>query len=46
MLILPTGKRPILGRQILYFEDETFDARSRIPPPYTDELLRVSQFAT
>lgn len=46
MLILPTGKRPILGRQILYFEDETFDARSRIPPPYTDELVRVSQFAT
>jgi len=41
MLILPTGRRPILGRQVLYFEDPTFDARSRIPPPCTDDLLQA-----
>lgn len=39
MLILPTGKRPILGRQILYFEESIWAARSRIPAPRTDDLL-------
>lgn len=46
MLILPTGKRPILGRQILYFEDKVFSDRSRISPPSSsDNLLAASQFA-
>ncbi len=45
MLILPTGKRPILGRQILYFEDPLFDARSRIlPPDRGDDLLAAARF--
>lgn len=38
MLILPTGKRPILGQQILYFDHVVFDQRSRIQPGHTDEL--------
>jgi type IV secretion system protein VirD4 len=46
MLILPTGKRPVLGRQILYFQDPTFNARSKIaPPPSGDDLIQTARFA-
>jgi type IV secretory pathway TraG/TraD family ATPase VirD4 len=45
MLILPTGHRPIYGRQILYFEDQTFNPRSKIKPPLRgDQLLRAARF--
>lgn len=45
MLILPTGQRPILGRQILYFQDEIFLARSRLlPPAKGDDLELIRQF--
>jgi type IV secretion system protein VirD4 len=45
MIILPTGKRPILGRQILYFEDPIFDTRSKLAPPaQSDNLLQTSRF--
>lgn len=38
MLILVTGHPPILGRQILYFADRVFAARSRILPPKTGRI--------
>jgi type IV secretion system protein VirD4 len=39
LLLMTAGKRPIRGRQILYFEDPTFAARAAIlPPPTTDTL--------
>lgn len=45
MIILPTGHRPILGRQILYFEDPVFLARSMVlPPARSDDLEIVRQF--
>ena len=43
MLILVTGQRPILGRQILYFEDPTFLARSRILPPERSDDIELSR---
>ena len=32
MLVFAAGTAPIYGKQILYFQDATFDARSKIPP--------------
>ena len=41
MLIFAAGHAPIYGRQLLYFVDPVFSARSRVPPPETsDRLLR------
>jgi type IV secretion system protein VirD4 len=45
MLILATGQYPILGRQILYFEDAVWNARSRLlPPAASDNLELIRQF--
>lgn len=33
MLIFTAGHNPIYGRQILFFIDPTFSARSKLPPP-------------
>ena len=41
MLIFAAGHAPIYGRQLLYFQDPTFSARSKIPAPEaSDRLLR------
>src|SRR5579859_1497897 len=45
MLILPTGQKPIYGRQIIYFQDPVFLTRSRIlPPDLGDDLEIIRQF--
>jgi type IV secretion system protein VirD4 len=45
MLVLPTGRKPILGRQILYFEDPIFAERARIPAPeFGDDLVSPARF--
>ncbi len=45
MLILPTGERPIFGRQILFFEDPVFAARAQIlPPAFSDNLEATRWF--
>ncbi|MGC8494197.1 MAG: type IV secretory system conjugative DNA transfer family protein [Syntrophobacteraceae bacterium] len=40
MLIFAAGAAPIYGRQILYFQDPTFDARSRIAPPGQSDRIK------
>ncbi len=35
MVIFVAGERPILGTQVLYFNDATFSRRAMIPPPAT-----------
>ena len=41
MLIFAAGHAPIYGRQLLYFRDPAFSARSKVPPPDTsDRILR------
>ena len=40
MLVFAAGTAPIYGRQILYFQDPTFDARSKIGPPMETDRLR------
>jgi type IV secretion system protein VirD4 len=40
MLIFMAGQTPIYGKQILYFMDPTFSARSRIPAPDKSDVLR------
>jgi type IV secretion system protein VirD4 len=37
-LIMQSGKKPIKGTRILYFLNETFQARSKIPAPKSYEL--------
>ena len=45
MLILPTGERPIFGRQILFFEDDVFVQRAKLPPPdFSDNLVAARAF--
>jgi len=45
MLLLVTGHRPVLGRQILHFEDPVFAARSAIlPPEASDDLELLRRF--
>jgi len=39
MLILPAGANPIYGKQILYFKDPMFDARSKIAAPAETDRL-------
>lgn len=39
MLILPAGFSPIYGKQILYFKDPMFNARSKIKPPRQSDRL-------
>ena len=43
MIILPTGERPILGRQILYFEDPIIAPRSRLLPPACGDDLELKR---
>jgi type IV secretion system protein VirD4 len=40
MLIFQTGKPPIRGTQILHFEDPTFLARSKVPPPEKGDVIK------
>ncbi len=40
MVIFQAGERPILGTQLLYWNDPTFSARSRIPAPASGTLRR------
>jgi hypothetical protein len=44
LLLMTAGKRPIRGRQILYFEDPTFAARAAILPPLTTDTLSGPRF--
>lgn len=39
MLVFQTGKPPIKGRQILFFEDKTFSARSKVSPPEKGDVI-------
>lgn len=41
MLIFPAGSPPIYGKQILYFKDPVFDARSKIKPPAESDRLHL-----
>jgi type IV secretion system protein VirD4 len=43
MLIFAAGSAPIYGRQILYFQDETFDARAKIAPPMETDRLKTRE---
>ncbi len=38
MLVFAAGTAPIYGKQILYFQDPTFDVRSKIPPGQSDPI--------
>lgn len=40
MLVFVAGQPVIRGRQILYFQDPAFSARSKIPPPKTTDRVR------
>lgn len=37
MLIFVAGHAPVYGRQILYFQDPTFQARAKVPTPKTSD---------
>jgi type IV secretion system protein VirD4 len=39
MVVYCTGFPAIYGRQPLYFEDQTFAARAKIPPPKHSDAL-------
>jgi type IV secretion system protein VirD4 len=39
MLVFAAGRAPIYGRQILYFKDPTFSARSKISAPLASDRL-------
>ena len=39
MLVFQTGKPPIRGRQILFFEDPIFLARAKVPPPERGDII-------
>ncbi|MGH3711568.1 MAG: type IV secretory system conjugative DNA transfer family protein [Pseudonocardiaceae bacterium] len=42
VIILAAGRAPIRGQQALFFRDETFLARAKVPPPdQTDRLAEV-----
>jgi type IV secretion system protein VirD4 len=41
MLIFTAGQSPIYGRQILYFVDPVFSARSKIPAPGLSDSLHA-----
>ena len=40
MLVFVAGQPPIRGRQILYFTDPVFSARSKLPPPQSSDRIR------
>ena len=42
MVIFQAGERPILGTQLLYWNDPVFSDRSRIPSPPSGALRRTS----
>ena len=39
ILIFTAGHPPILGIQPLYFQNETFTARSKVPPPLASDTI-------
>lgn len=41
MLVFVAGQSAIRGRQILYFQDPTFAARSKMPPPQKSDRVRA-----
>jgi type IV secretion system protein VirD4 len=41
MLIFTAGQSPIYGRQILYFFDPVFSARSKMPAPERSDSLHA-----
>lgn len=41
LLIFVAGSKPIYGKQILYFKDPMFSARSQIEPPTESDVLRT-----
>jgi len=42
MLVFVAGHPVIRGRQILYFQDPVFSARSKIPPPQVTDVVRAA----
>lgn len=40
LLVFVAGRAPIYGRQILYFQDPTFQARAGVPAPDVSDRLR------
>lgn len=45
LIVLTAGNRPILGRQILYFQDPVFAERAAIHPPAATDSLAPATFA-
>ena len=45
MLVFTAGQSPIYGRQILYFFDPVFSARSKMPPPDRSDSLHAPREA-
>jgi type IV secretion system protein VirD4 len=43
MLIFVAGESPIYGKQILYFKDETFLARSKVPTPLLSDKTQKEE---
>jgi type IV secretion system protein VirD4 len=41
MLVFIAGHSPVYGKKIKYYEDPTFDARSKVPPVISDGRLPV-----
>jgi type IV secretion system protein VirD4 len=44
MLILTAGRSPIYGRQILYFKDPTFSARSKMLAPEKSDSIYFERY--
>lgn len=45
MLIMPSGHPPIYGKQVLYFKDKVFAARSRVAAPSVSDRLNPDSAA-
>lgn len=48
LMVFAAGYAPILGTQILYFNDQTFLARAQVPAPAKSDRLtdnRIKEFA-
>lgn len=46
LLVFVAGERPILGTHILYYQDQTFSKRSKIPPPAKSDVVRQKEEGT
>jgi type IV secretion system protein VirD4 len=40
MVVYVAGRPAIYGRQLLYFQDETFLARAAVPAPKQSDVMR------